>query len=480
MQQIETESKTKSGSKIEGTLNVHLETTSNIPASGVTGKSQDPSASVPRTSPSYPTHPQEKTLAHWLQRSFTLAIAIAASTTLGLGAALLIPLPMGLVAKDKISKSLGLWQVGLGYHVGRPVNVLVMGIDRVPGAKDDSKEIFSGRSDTMLLVRVDPIADTVSLLSIPRDTQVDIPNVGVTKINDANVRGGATLAAQTVSANLNGVQIDRYVRVSTDAFKELVNLLGGVEVYVPKPMKYEDKTQKLKIDLSPGRQILNGDQAEQFARFRHDDLGDIGRVQRQQTLLKALRKQVTSPSIIPRIPSLVKAMQKYIDTNLSLEEMLALVGAGRKLSEGKFKMVMLPGRFSSPNEFIASYWLMDSLGRDRVMQQYFDVNPIDLTADASVAATSLRISLQNASGDPNAAYEMRRFLSKLGFNDVVISYDLPNRQSQTQVIPQQGDFHGAEDIQRVLGLGIVEAESTGDLESDITIQVGEDWAKRNK
>lgn len=415
--------------------------------------------------------------ANWVQRGLALAIAATTSATLGLTAALLLPLPIGLIAKDKSVVS-NVWRVGLGYQVGRPVNILIMGIDRVPGAEPGTEAIFSGRSDTMLLLRVNPEQDTVSLLSIPRDTQVQIPEVGLDKINDANVQGGPALAAKTVSSTLNGVAIDRYVRVSTDAFKELVDLLGGIEVYVPKPMQYEDKTQKLKIDLQPGNQTLSGAQAEQFARFRNDDLGDIGRVQRQQALLKALRSKLMNPTVIPRIPALVKAMQKYIDTNLSLEELLALVGAGRKLSDGNFKMVMLPGRFSAPGEYVASYWIMDPAGRDRVMQQYFDVTPQQADT-AARSATDVRIAIQNASGSPNGARELQQDLAKLGYTNVYVVADWPDAQTETRIIAQGGDLAAADAVRQALGLGQVQAESTGDLESDLTIRIGQDWLQQH-
>ncbi|MGA7932900.1 MAG: LCP family protein [Kovacikia sp.] len=414
----------------------------------------------------------------WLLRGGLLASVAVASTMLGLATALIVPLPTGLAANGNKQRSLeDLWQTGLQYQVARPVNVLVMGIDRVPGAPEGSQALFDGRSDTMLLLRLDPNDDSVKLLSIPRDTQVEIPGVGVTKINDANVEGGPKLAAATVSSTLNGIQIDRYVRVSTEAFRELVDLMGGVEVYVPKPMSYTDQTQKLKINLSSGLQTLNGDQAEQFARFRHDDYGDIGRVQRQQILMRSLLKRLTSPMVIPRLPGLISTMQRYIDTNLSTEEMLALVGAGRKLSQGNFKMVMLPGRFSAPGEFRASYWIMDLAGRDRVMRQYFNLSAIGEEAVAALPnTTSLKIAVQNASSDPNAAYQMRQHLVKLGFNNVLIAPDWANHQAQTEIVVQQGDLNSASDLKNRLGFGTVEADSTGDLGSDLTIRLGEDWA----
>jgi LCP family protein required for cell wall assembly len=391
--------------------------------------------------------------------------------------ALLVPLPIKSAAKQSTNDS---WQTGLQYQVGRPVNILVMGIDQVPGAAQDSKDVFAGRSDTMLLLRVNPEDDSVHILSIPRDTQIELPGVGLTKVNDANERGGSALAARSVSSVLNNIEIDRYVRISTGAFRELVDLLGGVEVYVPYEMKYVDQTQKLNINLEPGLQRLNGDQAEQFARFRHDEKGDIGRVQRQQMLLKALLKQATGPMVIPRMPLLVSSMQKYVDTNLTPEEMLALVETGRKISQGKFKMVMLPGRFSQPNEFIASYWIMDPAGRDRVMQQYFGVEPLTFSETSSSGLNNFRIAVQNASNHPNAAFEMQDYLAKKGFTNVFLTTDWPDHQSKTEIIVQRGDIKGADELQQALQLGTVTEDSTGDLDSDLTIRVGDDWVRPNQ
>ena len=437
---------------------------------------QNPSSPVLRPTI---TPPQKHSAGGWLLRLLLLASVGVGAATLGLLTALTIPLPTGFALNEKGERTLqDLWQTGFQYNVARPVNILVMGIDRVPGAAEGSPQMFGGNSDTMLLLRIDPSDDSVKLLSIPRDTQVNIPGVGTTKINDANVKGGPKLAAQTVSQLLNGVPIDRYVRVSTEAFRELVDLLGGVEVYVPKPMNYVDHTQKLTIHLSPGLQTLNGNQAEQFARFRHDAIGDIGRVQRQQILLKALLKQLTRPMTLPRLPGLVTTMQKYIDTNLTTEEMLALVGAGRKLSQGNFKMVMLPGRFSSPEEFTASFWIMDAAGRDRVMQQYFNITPAS-ASNSLQSAANLRIAIQNASSQPDAAQQMRQQLVKLGFASVYIAPDWADQQPQTQIVVQQGDLSNAERLRNLLGLGTIEADSTGDLESDLTIRIGNDWVSQH-
>lgn len=406
------------------------------------------------------------------------AVATTLSATVGLALAWVAPLPKAVAPHNNGQPSLkGLLQAGFQYQLSRPVQILVMGIDRVPGAKD-SAQAFEGRSDTMLLLRIDPLDNSVNMLSIPRDTQVEIPSLGTSKVNQANASGGPAMAAEVVSNSLNGVKIDRYVRVSTDAFRELVDLLGGVKVFVPEPMSYVDNTQKLKIDLSPGWQRLNGDQAEQFARFRHDQYGDIGRVQRQQALIKALRGQLTSPAVIPRIPQILRVMQKYIDTNLSLEEMLALIGVGLNLDQNKFKMVMLPGRFSTPDEYIASYWIMNPGGRDRVMREYFKLDPTSTAQVGEVAAADLRIAIQNASGEPQVGTQVAQYLQNQGFPNVYVVQDWLDQQKQTEVIVQQGDLESATALQNVLGIGTIEAASTGDLESDLTIRVGRDWVAK--
>ncbi|WP_347278152.1 LCP family protein [Leptolyngbya sp. FACHB-541] len=427
---------------------------------------------VPERSPSKPNP------LRWLGWGAALVTTGVVSGVLGVALSWLTPLPPTLASDTDPQLSLSdLWSKGFRYNITRPVNILVMGIDRVPDVPPDSPEVLNGRSDTMLLVQVDPEDNSINVLSIPRDTQVEIPGVGLTKINHANMLGGDSLAARVVSRNLNGVPIDRYVRVSTEAFRELVDLLGGVEVFVPQRMSYTDETQKLYIDLEQGWQNLNGDQAEQFARFRADGNGDIGRVQRQQQLIRALRDRITSPAVIPKLPEAIQLVQKYVDTNLSLEEMLALANFGVSLEQDSFRMVMLPGRFSTADEFVASYWITDSDAVDQVMQEYFQV-PSITSSEERRALNHLYIAVQNASGEPQLGNQVASYLQEQGFDNVYVIQDWPDRQMQTDIIVQRGDMQGAALLENVLGLGRVVSASTGDLQSDLTIRVGEDWADR--
>ena len=405
-----------------------------------------------------------------------VVLTATVSATVGATLALITPLSPIISSKAPGQNSLNdTWGKGFQYRLARPVNILVMGIDRLNDSPDNSPDAFTGNSDTVLLLRLDPTDHSVKMLSIPRDTRVEIPGVGAQKINQANVHGGSALAAKVVSGTLNNVPIDRYVRVTTDAFGELVNLVGGVEVFVPTQMSYEDKTQKLKIDLSPGWQTLNGDQAQQFARFRQDQYGDIGRVQRQQALLKALRQRFTNPTVLAQLPKLIQVMWKYIDTNLSLEEMLALASFGINLEQDDYKMVLLPGRFSDPKEYIASYWILDEVRKDRIVREYFDQQTTVSEVETSRSLSNLRIAIQNATGEPDVSNRFAKYLADKGFTNIYIVQDWADQESQTQIIVQQGDLRKAADLKRVLGVGHIEAASIGDLESDITLRIGEDW-----
>lgn len=422
-------------------------------------------------------------LTRWLWRGLAIGSTAILSATVGLAAVLMLPLPKAVApqGQDQSVSVSDLWKTSFNYQITRPVNILVMGIDLpldLPEGKS-SQDVFAGRSDVMMLVRIDPDTESVNVLSIPRDTQVEIPTEGTVKINHANMVGGAEFSAQVVSQNLNGVPIDRYVRVSTGAFRELVDLMGGVEVYVPEPMDYEDQTQKLKIHLEPGQQVLNGTQAEQFARFRNDANGDIGRVQRQQALIQALRNKLTDPTLLPRIPQAIQIFQEYIDTNLTTEEMFALANFGLGLQQENFRMVLLPGRFSTPEEYVASYWIVDPAAKDQVMQEYFDVSSIAAMSNQH-SLSDLRIAIQNASSDPQIASQVAAYLQEQGFYNVYLVEDWPEPQSQTQIIAQRGDLHAANMLESLLGVGELVPASTGDLSSDLTIRVGDDWTENHQ
>jgi LCP family protein required for cell wall assembly len=413
---------------------------------------------------------------------FLLLIIGTCAAALGAIAALFAPVEPPIITKTLGSVGFDNIDVKpVEYKLARPVNILVMGIDRVPDASPNTSALFEGRSDTMLLVRFHPDNKSISVLSIPRDTEVDIPDIGLTKINEANVKGGAKLAAKVVSKTLKNIPIDRYVRVSTGAFRELVDLLGGVDVFVARPMSYMDKTQKFQIDLQQGWQTLNGEKAEEFSRFRDEQTGDLGRIQRQQVLIKAIRDRLINPNIITRIPLMIHVMQKYVDTNFNFDEILTLTNLGLSVEREQVKMVMLPGeQGSSSRGDTRSFWFIDSDKRDRILAQYFNLSSDNDNPRALSRAypKDLKIVIQNASSNPKISKKVAAYLGAKGFDKVVVQEPFPDRVLQTQIIVEQGDEKAANILKDTLNGGNIEPSSTGVIDSDITIRIGEDWINK--
>ncbi|NMF59515.1 LCP family protein [Pseudanabaena yagii] len=374
----------------------------------------------------------------------------------------------------------------------RPVNILVLGTimltSDLPDAQSKPKGKYlaevdnnlNGMSDAMLLIRFDPATQKVAVLSIPRDSRVNIQGVGTTKINFANYAGGASLSAQTVSQVLGDIPIDRYIRFNVNGFGKLVDALGGIDIYVPKKLKYQDDSQHLYINLNAGQQKLNGSKAIQYMRYRHDDLGDIGRVQRQQAFFRAFIDQKLKPESITKFSEILGIIKDNIDTNLSVEEVLALASYTSKIDRKSIQMHMAPGRFSNPGEFDnLSYWILDNRLLAKLMSQNFGVMK---SADASTdnSSQSLRVAIQDSMSQPEGTKKATTLLSKAGYAQVFAASDRWTKPiAKTQIIAQNGDRASAEKLRDALGIGEVLVESTGDIESDITVRVGKDWLQAN-
>jgi LCP family protein required for cell wall assembly len=327
----------------------------------------------------------------------------------------------------------------------------------------------------MLLLRFDPEAEKLKVLSIPRDTQTYIEGRGLTKINAANAYGGPALSAKTTSELLGGVGIDRYIRVNVQGVQSLVDALGGVTVYVPQDMKYKDDSQHLYINLKQGKQHLNGEKALQFMRFRYDKYGDIGRVQRQQILMRALVEQALNPATVARLPKILEVVQSHIDTNLSVEELVALVGFGAQTDRSKVQMLMVPGQFNGTGQREISYWLPDRRRLQQMVAQHFNQGDRDRT---TIDPGYVRVSIQDSTGKPEAVQSMVNTLKKAGYQNISVDDAWREPLRLTRIVAQQGDDSPANAVRKSLGFGDVRVDSTGSLSSDVTIQLGQDWLQK--
>ncbi len=367
----------------------------------------------------------------------------------------------------------------------RPVNILVLGAKVLTSDVDDASSqqqlgyhalvnSFDGLTDTMLLLRFTPATKRVVLLSIPRDTRVEIPGHGVSKINAANSLGGPALSAQSVSNLLGGVGIDRYVTINVQGVEALIDALGGVTVDVPKDMKYQDDSQHLYVNLKAGRQHLNGNQALQLLRFRNDELGDIGRVQRQQMVMRALSEQTLNPTILARLPKILSVIRSHIDTNLTVEELFALVAFGTSVNRSNMQMLIMPGDYGDIETYGTSYWLPNMAQIPNLAAQFFETGA---TSGDGLGAANLRVAVQSRTQTVTPE-SIAALLERSGYTNVYPSDAYGEPLKTTRIIAQQGDVKSAEAVRQILGLGEVLVDGTGDLTSDVTVQVGTDWAQR--
>ncbi len=211
------------------------------------------------------------------------------------------------------------------------MKLLVMGLDEV-----------GKNTDTIAGVDVDAASNTISILSIPRDTRTEIEGHRTFRINAAYAWGGIDLAKPTVE-KLIGDTFDHYVIVKLDGFAQVIDAMNGIDIDVEKNMDYVDRGQKLYIHLRKGNRHLTGETAIHYARFRHDARGDLGRVERQQKLLRAVLEKMLSPKMLPQLPQLMQVAKQNCDTDLSIPQMIALARLAKNAGDDGLKTAMLPG-----------------------------------------------------------------------------------------------------------------------------------------
>lgn len=345
-----------------------------------------------------------------------------------------------------------------------PKTILFLGTDVVyneqNGRKKAEKSAFNGRTDTIMLTRLNPYSNTLEVLSIPRDTQANIPGYGTQKINAANVLGGPDLTMRTVSSLLE-LPVDHYLILNLHGLVEMINELGGITVEIPKPMHYMDWTAKLRIDLSPGFHTLTGNQAMGFVRFRHDALGDIGRVQRQEIFIRALLERMAQPDAWLHTPKLVSIAQTYIDTDMDLGSIISIANFMRGVPKKNRHLVMLPGHFSGTGD-----WVSEPDDIHKIAAKFMGSSFI------SAQRNEIKLVVVNMSSDPNLANQLDRYFRNKGYTWVLIKRreSEPNPRQHTRVIAQRANPEDANQVLADLnGTGELVHASVGDIESTVTV-----------
>ncbi|WP_415786280.1 LCP family protein [Deinococcus saxicola] len=336
-----------------------------------------------------------------------------------------------------------------------PVTVLLAGV--TPDYDDTAAvwpwpakpESFSFLTDTIVMAQLQPNG-TTNMLSIPRDTWVNVPGFGWGKINGANSHGGPDTLVAAVQ-NLTGVKVDAYALLSLNAMRAMTQAAGGVTLDVAQDMKYDDNAGRLHIDLKTGRQHLSGEQAEGYLRFRKDNLGDIGRVARQQNFLGALLSKVKSPLNWWRMPGMVGAVDRNMKSNLTRAQVAEVLGAA--LGGPKVAMHTVPGNFGGGGTWIADRAALATL----VDNNFTDPND----------PRRLSIAVINTAAPDGSARRLQEKLRSLGYLRVSVANGPQGNATTTITGPQAGR------ILQDVGHGQV-VQAQGMPGADVTVRLGSD------
>lgn len=198
----------------------------------------------------------------------------------------------------------------------------------------------NGRSDAILIAHYDFDKQTISVLTIPRDTAVHVPDHSTHKINAAHQFGGPALTQATIKEGF-GIDTDAYVTLHFEAFQKIVDTVGGVDINVKKQLDYDDNWANLHIHLKPGLQHLTGYQAMGYVRIRHSD-SDLMRAERQHDFMEALRKQVSSPKILTKVSDLLNAITDNLHSDLTTQQMITLANWSKKLPKENVVLSTMP------------------------------------------------------------------------------------------------------------------------------------------
>lgn len=385
------------------------------------------------------------------------------------------------------------------------VTILLMGLDY-----DDTEARKTPRTDTMMVVSMDPQTKTAGIMSIPRDTWVNIPGFDYAKINTAYFLGesyklpggGAGLAVQTVESFL-GVPINYYAQVDFDAFTKFIDELGGVDINVPKTIKVsiiggyvvhgsKGDFRREEKRLRPGVQNLDGATALAYARNRHTDGGDFDRAFRQQQVVQAVRAKILNlnmlPTLISKAPALYSDLSSGIHTNLSLSQIVQLAMYASQIpNKGIHYGLLGPDTAlngTSPDGQAILIPLMEKFRavRDQTFATSGPMSASVVSADSAelVKQEQARVSVRNGSSTEGMAEKTGNYL--LGQGLTIVEVGNENRTSSSYLIDITGKPNTVGYLANLLNLPTTQIRSEAynpNSPVDVIIVLGDDWAATN-
>lgn len=355
------------------------------------------------------------------------------------------------------------------------LRLALMGADERPGDV--------GRSDTLMVVWLNPQTKRAAIMSLPRDLKVAIPGHGVGKINAAYAHGGPELTVRTVSEYL-GVPLDGYVKVNFEGFVKAVDILGGVDVLVEdvegkgRGMNYDDNWGNLHIHLTPGWHHLNGYEAMGFCRYRKSMYhglgdGDFKRAERQQQFLRAMVQQKLRVQNLPQLLKAGREIMGCVETTLTWRQVIDLARLLKEMGAADIKTVVLPARDDSSG---GVYYC--SAAPDDVRQVLAEVEQHLEGATRG----SLSVALLDGSGQKGLADQAEELLKAAGFTVVSTSAAAESRYDATRIRYPEAAREAALAIATTLGAGQLEPApdhepAPAGQEPALTVIIGRDFAQ---
>ena len=297
-----------------------------------------------------------------------------------------------------------------------PVNILLLGMDVGDINQEDNDSIK--RTDTIMLLNYHPKTKSMQVVAIPRDTLITVNNKSV-KINAAFAIGGYKKIKAEVE-NLLNINVNYLVKVDYNAFREVIDAIGGVKMTIERNMYYDDEGQNLHIDFKAGETVkLDGAKAEQFFRWRKNNdgtgfaNGDLDRIQNQQKFLSKVVDKCTSPTIILRLPLIMKAIADNVETNMSP---FSIINYGIKfmfMDKSSLNMTTAAG---VPKMIGGQSFLVFDKNSNRELIS--SLNSSSSGGGNSVSKDNVRIKILNATKINGLAGEAKKALNVLGYDKI--------------------------------------------------------------
>lgn len=345
------------------------------------------------------------------------------------------------------------------------------------------------RTDLILFCRYNRGDNSLNVIQIPRDTKVENKRKDK-KINSAYGSSEDHKALFDEIEKVIGIRPEKSVIVSFKAFRELIDIIGGVEVNVPIRMLYNDPYQDLKIDLLPGPQLLDGRKAEMFMRFRQNSdgsgyaNGDIDRIAAQRKFYEAVAKKLLSGSVILKIPKILGIISDNVETDFSLREIVDYAGDIPKLSSEKIKVHTLPGEGGYDDDG-TSYFFCDKEKTKELVNEHFKVEKADVETGYKGAFKNRFISVKivDATGVSSDNMDMLKTASEIveSYGFKVVALETAKKVSDKSVLTNHNNKRAAVELQKAFKT--VEIAETvekyipeeGEKEADVTLKMGIDF-----